>query len=574
MTIANHYIHWRKIPWANVLYVPWDPAVDQTDVDTFRQRILAPVLAAVRSRALAPQIDYVVYSSDFPWAVNTRADVNRYLAEVQKQQAEAAKPDTPAGGSQPQGEATEPGRLKWPKHLAPVGSLNGLTYLWRQVAVGDPEYMGLKNNQYMRRAIPEQADAPTLGFRATMRFGKHGQLVESGGQRYLLSMMLAVTAGRGNTVDEVLAYLQRSVEADGTHPPGTIYFVQNRNVRSLVRQRAYPAVVGELGELNVAAEVLVGTMPRDKPDVQGVMMGAAKFDWKRSGSTILPGAICDHLTSFGGVMRADAAQTSLAEFLRFGAAGSSGTVTEPYAIQEKFPFAMIHVHYARGCSLAEAFYQSVYGPYQLLIVGDPLCRPWANMAEVSLPGIEAGQTVSGKLTLRPTAVVPRSTRIERFRIFVDGRLKAECGDGGSVEFDTTEWSDGYHELRAVAIEAGLIASQGNTMVPVVAANHGHTIEASCQPPVVAAHDQTLTLSATSPGAAKIVFLQNARLLAGIEGESGQVELKAAMVGTGPVELRPVALHKQGDQLSAAALGRPLQLVIGRPDDPAADPATN
>ena len=40
---------------------------------------------------------------------------------------------------------------------------------------------------------------------------------------------------------------------------------------------------------------------------------------------------------------------------------------------------MIQVHYARGCSLAEAFYQSVYAPYQLMIVGDPLCRPWANI---------------------------------------------------------------------------------------------------------------------------------------------------------------------------------------------------
>ena len=43
-------------------------------------------------------------------------------------------------------------------------------------------------------------------------------------------------------------------------------------------------------------------MPLNKPDVQGVMMGTASFDWKASGSTILPGAICEHFTSFGGVM--------------------------------------------------------------------------------------------------------------------------------------------------------------------------------------------------------------------------------------------------------------------------------
>ena len=48
--------------------------------------------------------------------------------------------------------------------------------------------------------------------------------------------------------------------------------------------------------------------------------------------------------------------------------------TEPFAIQAKFPTAFIQAFYVEGCSLAEAFYQSVTGPYQLLIIGDPLCR--------------------------------------------------------------------------------------------------------------------------------------------------------------------------------------------------------
>ena len=66
-------------------------------------------------------------------------------------------------------------------------------------------------------------------------------------------------------------------------------------------------------------------------------------------------------------MSQGAGQTPLSEFLRFGAAGASGTVTEPYSPSPtKFPSPMIQVHYARGCTLAEAFYQSVSGPYQLL----------------------------------------------------------------------------------------------------------------------------------------------------------------------------------------------------------------
>jgi len=113
------------------------------------------------------------------------------------------------------------------------------------------------------------------------------------------------------------------------------------------------------------------------------MVGKSDFNWPASGSTILPGAICEHLTSLGGVMVENGGQTPLSEFIRNGAAGASGTVTEPYAIQAKFPDPFLHVHYVKGCTLAEAFYQSVRGPYQLLIVGDPLCRPWARIPQVT-----------------------------------------------------------------------------------------------------------------------------------------------------------------------------------------------
>ena len=81
---------------------------------------------------------------------------------------------------------------------------------------------------------------------------------------------------------------------------------------------------------------------------------------------------------------------------------------------------MIQVHYARGCTLAEAFYQSVWSPYQLLIVGDPLCRPWADIPRVSAKGVEAGVTVRGRLTLEPSAVLPGGGEVASFQLFCDG----------------------------------------------------------------------------------------------------------------------------------------------------------
>ena len=226
---------------------------------------------------------------------------------------------------------------------------------------------------------------PTAGFRGVDQWDNGGQRVHAGGRRYLLSTVLGVTSGRGNSVSEVLAALRRSVDADGTRPSGTIYFPTNGNVRSTTRDGRFHAAAAALRDLQVSADVRSGVLPKGRQDVMGAMVGAASFDFVKSGSRILPGAICEHLTSFGGVMTEGAGQTPLSEWIRHGAAGTSGAVTEPFALQAKFPFPYLHVHYARGCSLAEAFYQSIHGPYQLLVVGDPLCQPWARIGSVDVP---------------------------------------------------------------------------------------------------------------------------------------------------------------------------------------------
>ena len=165
----------------------------------------------------------------------------------------------------------------------------------------------------------------------------------------------------------------------------------------------------------MAAEIVEGTLPEGKNDVQGAMLGVADFNWKASHSTILPGAICEHFTSFGGDMHASAGQTPLSELLRYGAAAASGTVTEPYAIPHKFPSPMMQVHYARGCTVAESFYQSVLCPYQLLIVGDPLCRPWANIPEITVAGVTAGETVHGEIKVKPHGPLCRRRGGRTFR---------------------------------------------------------------------------------------------------------------------------------------------------------------
>jgi uncharacterized protein (TIGR03790 family) len=548
LCIANHYAKLRQIPPDNILFLPWDPKADTTNIETFRKQILIPILQLMQARRLGNQIDAIVYSSDFPWAVDLHSDAAKFLDELRRNAAQAATSDSEKDEKNP------PKKIEWPQELGPTGSINGLTYLWQPVLAGTSAYFNPRANQYMRLPVPEQRDAPSVGFRGNRLYNDKGEVVNSNGQRYFLSMMLGVTAGRGNSLPEVLSYLQRSAAADGTRPKRTIYYVRNDGVRSKAREQysPFPIAVEELRKLGVAAEILQDLVPRQKPDVLGVVMGTEQFDWINTGSTILPGAICENFTSYGGVMTRGAGQTPLTEVLRYGAAGASGTVAEPIAIPTKFPSAMIQVHYARGCTLIESYYQSVWGPYQLLIAGDPLCRPWADIPQVTVKNAESIGTVQGRLILEPSATVRSDEPVERFELFIDGVRMSECKPDSRLTFDTTRLADGCHELRVVAIGPRPIESQGRQIMLIHLANHDRKIEASLAGDGPWSAGKPLSLNVASPGAVSIVALHGSRVVARINADKGKIDIPANILGAGPVRLRVIALGKSGTTSNVAA----------------------
>lgn len=631
-TIANEFVRLRNVPPANVIVLDDLPSFESVSVDVFRERILAPVLSTIEKRGLKQQIDYVVYSSDLPTAINVRPDV--------------------AG-------------RKTPRVLTLTASINGLTHLYEPVLAKDVNYLQLNSNRYMRRPIRprtlkpiaaadrrvfgqasqlssqkkwnaaeklfaelaakypqqsivhynhacclarmnknEQAFAalskaaaagwartehtradddlkplrnsrqftdllrriesnrlktydtqPTLAFHSGDRWNERGEKSAVEGRRYLLSTMLAVTSGRGNSVAEAIRALKRSAQADFTRPNGTIYFLVNGNVRSRTREPGFLSAAAALKKLGVKAEIVKGVLPQNKNDVAGAMIGTASFRWPASKSAILPGAICEHLTSFGGMMRERASQTPLTEFLRYGAAGSSGTVIEPFAIQAKFPFPFLHVHYARGCSLAEAFYQSVGGPYQLLIVGDPLCQPWAKPIEFSVSGLKPAATVSGAITITPNST---SLNSGRWELFIDGVRVQSIGLGKSFRLDTRKMADGDHEARVVAIRGDSIETQSRLLLPFVVNNHGHRA-------TLTARDTTLPLNrrvrmfAKARGATSIAVFHNGQSLGTIQGDSGHVDFLPLQLGSGPAQLFAVA--KYGDKQVRSA---PLRVTVVPP----------
>jgi hypothetical protein len=532
--VANQYIQLRQIPSINVLVLDWDGGTDSATVDVFREKILQPALEVMAQRGIAGQIDYLVYSSDFPWSIDLSSEGPPKEVPVAVRQA-----------------------------YNPTGSINGMTYLWQYAMARSPNYFARGVNEYARRIEGQTRDEEPHGFRNWYGWGPGGARQDTQGRHYLLSTMLAVTGGGGNTLPEVVDYLQRSAKADGTIPKGAIYYVRNPQDtrRSAPRHDLFTDAVKKLRTVGVDAEIVNGEVPVNRRDVQGVMLGTARFDWRQSGSTLLPGAIADHFTSFGGVMRKGGRgkQTQLSEFLRHGAAGASGTVIEPLAILDKFPHPLVHYYYASGCSLAEAFYQSVGWPYQLLIVGDPLCRPWARVPDVSVSGVRLGAKVKGVVTLRPTAKGPST--IAHFELFVDGVRFDKCKPGGTFSIDTTALPDGHHELRVVAVDATPIETQGREIVPVSVDNSGHKLALAASVPKTAKWGQKLFFTATCDGAASIVIAHNHRPLATVEGAKGRISVNPKDLGSGPVTITAVAIANRDGQKVPLAVATPLQLVI-------------
>jgi hypothetical protein len=578
--VANHYVRLRDLPASNVVALDYKGPLEAASGAEFREQILQPIIKAINERGLALQIDMIAYSTDFPWRITLTAEY--------------------------------PADLKLPAVMSPVASLNGATFLYGFALAKSPGMVSFDSNWYYATA-PGQTrttnqqqcrllgDVPTRAFRSRYLWNPaglqetnivkptakdadaKGDATDGGAaedeakpvRRYLLSTMLGVTTGRGNTVAEVIAALDRAVEGEASPPSGTFYFMRTNDIRSQVRHGCYDSAVEQLRRLGAKALMQVAVRPGGAKDVAGLMMGSALLALDTAAMTIQPGAICEHLTSTGGMLFKDSHQTSIAELIRAGATGTSGTVNEPYGIQVKFPTPMLQVHYRRGASLAEAFYLSVAAPYQLLILGDPLCQPWANRPGLEVEGwpgesttdpLKAGATSTigfAQLGLAPTPKEPKKTpapaeaalRIKpkvtpsaaegqaMWELFIDGRLRMRLPSETEAAFTEEQLGPGWHDLRCVGINpdpieaqrrqlGGLEVGPGGAKSPRVTLK----LDAKGSTPL----DGKVAVSAEAKGAERIVLRHNFRDVATIDGEGGEALIPAELLGRGPVRLQAVA----------------------------------
>ena len=151
LAVANAYADLRGIPPINVLMLPWQEGDESIGIETFRRDLLEPVLRAIDGRRLAPQIDCVVYSSDFPWRIDFADEMPTPLASQEL--------------------------FKYPS-----GSLTGMTMLHGAVRSGQgPVWLDPRSNRYFRPLDADGVPASTDGFRGSNRYGPEGDVREEDG---------------------------------------------------------------------------------------------------------------------------------------------------------------------------------------------------------------------------------------------------------------------------------------------------------------------------------------------------------------------------------------------------------
>ena len=174
----------------------------------------------------------------------------------------------------------------------------------------------------------------------------------------------------------------------------------------------------------------------NKTDVMFYLTGLADVPQLASNS-YLPGAVADHLTSYGGSIP-QSGQMSIVRWLEAGATASYGTAFEPCNYLNKFPDSRALLpHYFRGETVIEAYWKSVDWPGEGVFVGEPLARPWGGAVitwEDLLLTIETTQLVPGELYVLesgPTADGPWITALADISIAT--HLRAKISLPGATE---------------------------------------------------------------------------------------------------------------------------------------------
>jgi uncharacterized protein (TIGR03790 family) len=193
-----------------------------------------------------------------------------------------------------------------------------------------------------------------------------------------LTMMLAAS-----NVGEAKALIDRGVLSDGSltlkgAPRSNVHFVATSDKLRSVRQYFFPPA-GKMPNANIQVHLDETEALKNRSRVLMYLTGSAQVDFLDT-IGFLPGALADHLTSFGGIVDQPHGQMTVFSWISAGATATYGTTSEPCAHWQKFPHPQALLgFYAQGATAIESYWKSVVWPQQGLFVGEPLAAPFSRV---------------------------------------------------------------------------------------------------------------------------------------------------------------------------------------------------
>jgi len=206
------------------------------------------------------------------------------------------------------------------------------------------------------------AGQPSAYFNAPSRqpFTSHGMR---------LSMLLPI-----ESVAAAKELIDRGVASGFRQVAASAYYLTTAEASRNSRAAFFPPP-GRIAARQLDIKRLQADALENARDVMVYQLGKASVD-KLETLHFLPGALADHLTSYGGDLLGGSQMSSL-RWLEAGATASYGSVSEPCSHWQKFPNpAVLLRHYLQGDSAIEAYWKSVAWPAQGLFIGEPLAAPY------------------------------------------------------------------------------------------------------------------------------------------------------------------------------------------------------
>jgi len=240
--------------------------------------------------------------------------------------------------------------------------------------------------------------------------------------------MYLVTTLSGYNVQDVEHMIAQGAAADGTAPTGRFLLQTSSNYQRAV----FSKVTDLLSARSFTADIITAP-PAETTGLMGYFSGGIYSGLTKDSMAALnfhPGAIADIVQGFSAAANnfdesATPIMMPLGWLVRAGVSGVHGVVGE--AGINTFPLTAnaqtLFDRYTSGFSLAESFYAALpVLNWQNVILGDPLCSPYAKRPTVS---IDAGtaQPLKDIVPVRITAASSvRGTTISRIDVYLDDQF--------------------------------------------------------------------------------------------------------------------------------------------------------